>query len=67
MEPADRAILAIVAPALSADLSINPLQIGLVFSAFGWACVAAQGPGGWLLDRCVPGWAFGHKHPYLVR
>ena len=48
---ADRATLSLAAPALTDDLGISPLQLGIVFSAFGWAYVAAQIPGGWLLDR----------------
>ena len=48
---ADRATLSLAAPSLSHDLGIDPLQLGIVFSAFGWAYVAAQLPGGWLLDR----------------
>lgn len=57
---ADRAILAITAPVLSKDIGINPLELGIVFSAFGWAYCAAQVPGGWLLDR------FGTKRVYLA-
>ena len=57
---ADRSILAITAPVLSKDLGINPLELGIVFSAFGWAYVLAQLPGGWLLDR------FGTKRVYLA-
>jgi ACS family glucarate transporter-like MFS transporter len=57
---ADRATLSMAAPALSADLNIDPLQLGIVFSAFGWAYVAAQVPGGWLLDR------FGAPRIYLI-
>lgn len=48
---ADRATLSLAAPALTKDLGIDKLQLGIVFSAFGWAYVAAQIPGGWLLDR----------------
>jgi ACS family glucarate transporter-like MFS transporter len=48
---ADRATLSLAAPALTKDLGIDKLQLGIVFSAFGWAYVAAQVPGGWLLDR----------------
>jgi ACS family glucarate transporter-like MFS transporter len=48
---ADRATLSLAAPSLSRDLGIDKLQLGIVFSAFGWAYVAAQVPGGWLLDR----------------
>ena len=57
---ADRAILAIAAPSLSKDLALDPLELGIVFSAFGWAYVIAQIPGGWALDR------FGTKSVYLV-
>ena len=48
---ADRAVLAIAGPALSKDLGINSAQMGFIFSAFGWAYVLGQLPGGWLLDR----------------
>lgn len=56
---ADRATLAITASSMSKDLGITPLQLGIVFSAFGWAYVIAQVPGGWLLDR------FGSKRVYM--
>jgi ACS family glucarate transporter-like MFS transporter len=46
-----RAALSLAAPQLTADLGIDPLQLGIVFSAFGWSYVIAQTPGGWLLDR----------------
>ena len=46
-----RAALSLAAPSLTKDLGIDPLQLGIVFSAFGWSYVAAQMPGGWLLDR----------------
>ncbi|MBU0554800.1 MAG: MFS transporter [Alphaproteobacteria bacterium] len=57
---ADRAILSLAAPLMTQDLGIDPLQLGIVFSAFGWSYVAAQLPGGWLLDR------FGVRRVYLV-
>lgn len=47
----DRANLAVAAPALSAELQLTPLQMGLIFSAFGWIYAALQIPGGWLIDR----------------
>lgn len=56
---ADRSILAITAPVLAGDLGINALALGWVFSAFGWAYVIAQVPGGWLLDR------FGSRRVYF--
>lgn len=57
---ADRATLSLAAPALIHDLGIDKFQLGIVFSAFGWAYVMAQVPGGWLLDR------FGAPRVYLA-
>lgn len=57
---ADRATIAIAGPVLSKDLGLSPVQMGFVFSAFGWAYVIGQIPGGWLLDR------FGSKAVYFV-
>ena len=48
---ADRATIAIAGPVISKDLGLNAAQMGWIFSAFGWAYVVAQLPGGWLLDR----------------
>lgn len=50
----DRSNLAIAAPLLSRDLGIDPVQMGLVLSAFGWTYAAMQIPGGWLIDRVQP-------------
>ncbi|MFB8831220.1 MFS transporter [Azotobacter sp. CWF10] len=50
----DRSNLAIAAPLLSRDLGIDPVQMGLVLSAFGWTYAAMQIPGGWLIDRVPP-------------
>src|SRR6202023_1356393 len=49
---ADRATLSIAGSALSKELHLDPIALGYIFSAFGWSYVAAQVPGGWLLDRC---------------
>lgn len=57
---ADRATLAIAGPALTRDLGLSAAQMGWVFSAFGWAYVVGQIPGGWLLDR------FGSKQVYFL-
>jgi ACS family glucarate transporter-like MFS transporter len=48
---ADRATLAIAGPVISKQLGLDAAQMGFVFSAFGWAYVIGQLPGGWLLDR----------------
>ena len=57
---ADRATLAIAGPVMSKDLGIGPLEMGFVFSAFGWSYVIGQLPGGWLLDR------FGSRRVYFA-
>ncbi|MEE3650336.1 MULTISPECIES: MFS transporter [unclassified Brenneria] len=48
---ADRATLSIAGSALSKDLGLDPGHMGLIFSAFGWAYLVMQIPGGWLLDK----------------
>jgi ACS family glucarate transporter-like MFS transporter len=48
---ADRATLAIAGPVVSKDLGLSAVQMGFMFSAFGWSYLIAQLPGGWLLDR----------------
>lgn len=47
----DRSLLAVAAPALSAELGIGAVAMGLVFSAFSWSYALAQIPGGVILDR----------------
>ena len=56
---ADRATLSIAGPAAAKQLGLDAVAMGYVFSAFGWAYVMAQLPGGWLLDR------FGSKTIYF--
>lgn len=48
---ADRAAVAITGPLLAKDLNINAVELGFLFSAFGWAYLFGQVPGGRLLDR----------------
>lgn len=55
---ADRATIGVAGPVLTQDLGISSVQMGYIFSAFSWAYVAGQLPGGWLLDR------FGAKKVY---
>ncbi|KAA0571640.1 MFS transporter [Azospirillum sp. Sh1] len=55
---ADRATLSITGPVISKELGISAAEMGFIFSAFGWAYVLGQLPGGWLLDR------FGSKVVY---
>ena len=47
----DRTILGIAAPKLTHDLLIDPVMMGVVFSAFSWTYAASQVPGGAFLDR----------------
>ncbi|WP_371370646.1 MFS transporter [Sporomusa aerivorans] len=55
---ADRAAMSIGATSMQKDLGLNAVSLGYIFSAFSWAYVLAQIPGGWLLDR------FGSKKVY---
>ncbi|WP_342048244.1 MFS transporter [Bacillus sp. OTU530] len=48
---ADRATISIAATPLQSVLGIDAVTMGYVFSAFGWAYVIGQIPGGWLLDK----------------
>lgn len=57
---ADRATLSIAGSELSKELGLSRVAMGYAFSAFGWAYVIGQLPGGWLLDR------FGSKRVYAV-
>jgi ACS family glucarate transporter-like MFS transporter len=56
---ADRATISIAGPQIAKAFGLSPVEMGFVFSAFGWSYVAAQLPGGWLLDR------FGSKITYF--
>ncbi|NIE99402.1 MFS transporter [Pantoea sp. Acro-805] len=55
---ADRATLSIAGSSLAKELGLDPADMGLIFSAFGWAYLIMQIPGGWLLDR------YGSKRVY---
>ncbi|MGM7723885.1 MFS transporter [Metabacillus sp. Hm71] len=47
----DRSNISVAAPLISKDLGLDPVQMGLIFSAFGWTYAALQIPGGWILDK----------------
>lgn len=55
---ADRATISLAGPAIAKELKMDAIAMGYIFSAFGWAYVACQLPGGWFLDR------FGSKKVY---
>ncbi|MDP5008180.1 MAG: MFS transporter, partial [Glaciimonas sp.] len=50
----DRSNLSIAAPEMMAELAIDPVHAGWIFSAFGITYAAMQIPGGWLVDRVSP-------------
>lgn len=57
---ADRAILSIAGTAMKGELGFDAVTMGFIFSAFSWAYVLGQLPGGWLLDR------YGSKRVYAA-
>src|ERR1700744_6551289 len=54
-----RATLSFAAVPLSKEIQISTVQLGYIFSAFGWSYVIGQIPGGALLDR------YGSRPVYL--
>lgn len=47
----DRATISMAATPMSQELGLTSVTMGYIFSAFGWAYVIGQVPGGWLLDK----------------
>ena len=50
----DRSNLSVAAATLSKDLKLSTVQMGLIFSAFGWTYALLQIPGGLIADRIRP-------------
>lgn len=50
----DRSNLSVAATGLSKELELSSVQLGLIFSAFGWTYAALQIPGGLIADRVGP-------------
>lgn len=50
----DRTNISIAASSLSKEFDLSSVQLGLIFSAFGWTYVALQIPGGLLTDYFGP-------------
>jgi len=50
----DRANISVAGASLSKEFNLSPVQLGLIFSAFGWTYVAFQIPGGFLTDCLKP-------------
>lgn len=55
----DRATISMAATPMSQELGLTSVTMGYIFSAFGWAYVIGQIPGGWLLDK------FGARRVYF--
>ena len=55
---ADRAIISIAGTPMSQELGLSPVTLGYILSALSWSYVAAQVPGGWLLDRYGSKWVY---------
>lgn len=54
----DRGNLSVAAPALTAELGLTPLRMGLLLSAFFWTYAAFQLVSGWLVDRYDVRWVY---------
>ena len=50
----DRTNISVAATAITDDLELTSVQLGILFSAFGWTYAALQIAGGILVDRFVP-------------
>lgn len=50
----DRSNVSIAATHIASDLNLSSVQMGVIFSAFGWIYAALQMPGGYLLDTLKP-------------
>ena len=50
----DRSNLSVAAAGMGDELQLSSVQLGLIFSAFGWTYAALQIPGGLVADRIGP-------------
>lgn len=50
----DRTNISVAGPALGKELSLSSVEMGYIFSAFGWTYALLQVPGGLLADRIAP-------------
>lgn len=50
----DRSNISVAASAISNELRLTSVQLGLIFSAFGWTYAALQIPGGIMVDKFGP-------------
>jgi ACS family glucarate transporter-like MFS transporter len=56
---ADRSILSISGSGIKDEFGLTTIQLGFVLSAFSWAYVLGQIPGGLILDRFGTKWVYG--------
>lgn len=54
----DRGALSVSAPLIAQELSLEPTQLGLLFSAFFWSYASFQIVAGWLVDRFSVKWVY---------
>ena len=55
----DRGSISIAAPVVSKELSLSPVRMGLLFSAFFWSYTGVMVVAGWLCDRYNIYWVLG--------
>jgi MFS family permease len=55
----DRGSLSVAAPAISGELHLDPVRMGVLLSAFFWSYAALQFVAGWLADRFSVIWVLG--------
>jgi MFS transporter, ACS family, D-galactonate transporter len=55
----DRGSLSVAAPAISSELHLDPVRMGVLLSGFFWSYAALQFVAGWLADRCSVVWVLG--------
>ena len=55
----DRGSLSVGAPEIAAELSLSPVDLGFLFSAFFWTYTGLMVVAGWLADRYPVSWVFG--------
>ena len=55
----DRSNISVAASAIQDEFQLSSVQLGLIFSAFGWTYAALQIPGGILVDRFGPRIVYG--------
>ena len=55
---ADRSSLSVAAPAISRDMALGDVQLGLLLSTFFWTYTICQSISGWITDRYPVRWVF---------